>query len=385
EGDLHKLAQTLVEQKLEERVKPEVKGQPFICFLVTSPGGSNDQEGVPKAIIFHGSHALLDGAGALTTFNLFFKDIASLEDDAVLEQLKWAEEVKNLPVGPVAASGGPKEDWDPKGMELLGQVVKALSQDQPSHSLKPARQETTDASKHLRVERTLAAEQTTQILKTAKSLELSMTQVLDAAFAVGTFRQNPDIAGNVWDAHMTLYPAIINLRPHLQPMYPGHNPDTYLCIYDAGIALKVPFVPKMLTTPSVGPLIVSVATSIKQQYAHFLSNPHLVHLMPASTALAPMRERWTDANPFWGEITNLGVIDSKVPRTYDDQEGNRVLEVGELVLALRQRSKRPMVHAWTIGGELKLQVQGTDVWEKDYLGKFLDEIIQCALSIVPSA
>ncbi|KAG9033262.1 hypothetical protein FS837_002519 [Tulasnella sp. UAMH 9824] len=98
-----------------------------------------------------------------------------------------------------------------------------------------------------------------------------------------------------------------------------------------------------------------------------------------------MRETWTDANPFWGEITNLGVVDSRVPRTYDDQEGNRVLEVGDLVLALRQQSKRPMVHAWTIGGELKLQVQDTDVWEKDYSGKFLDEIIQCALSIVPSA
>ncbi|KAG9022052.1 hypothetical protein FS837_006781, partial [Tulasnella sp. UAMH 9824] len=111
-------------------MKPEVKGQPFICFLVTGPGESNTQVDVPKAIVFHGSHALLDGAGALTTFNLFFKDIARLEDDALLEQLKWGEEVKNLPVGPVAASGGPKEDWDPKGVELLVQVVKSLSKDQ---------------------------------------------------------------------------------------------------------------------------------------------------------------------------------------------------------------------------------------------------------------
>ncbi|KIO16437.1 hypothetical protein M407DRAFT_33916 [Tulasnella calospora MUT 4182] len=159
-------------------------------------------------------------------------------------------------------------------------------------------------------------------------------------------------------------------------MYPGHDPDTFLCIYDTGIPLQVPFAPKMLTTPFIGPLIISVAMSIKQQYTHFLSNPHLVHLMPASTALAPLREKSTDANPFWGEITNMGVIDSKVPRRYDDQEGKCVLEVGELVLALRQQNKRPMVHAWTIGGELKLQVQGTDVWEKNYLGKFLDEIIR---------
>ncbi|KIO28676.1 hypothetical protein M407DRAFT_22108 [Tulasnella calospora MUT 4182] len=382
EDDLNRLAQTLVEQKLEERVKPNTKGQPFICFLVTGPGESNSQEDIPKATIFHANHALLDGPGALTTFKLFFKDVARLEDDAFLEQLKWGEEVKNLPVGPVAASGGPKEDWDPKGMQMLGQVVKALSQDQPSHSLKPARQEITEASKHLRVERALAAEQTAQILKAAKSLELSITQVLDAAFAVGTFRQNPDIAGNVWDAHITLFPAIISLRPHLLPMYPGHDPDTFLCIYDTGIPLQVPFAPKMLTTPFIGPLIISVAMSIKQQYTHFLSNPHLVHLMPASTALAPLREKSTDANPFWGEITNMGVIDSKVPRRYDDQEGKCVLEVGELVLALRQQSKRPMVHAWTIGGELKLQVQGTDVWEKDDLGKFLDEIIRYSKPVI---
>ncbi|KAG8937588.1 hypothetical protein FRC04_010601 [Tulasnella sp. 424] len=270
-------------------------------------------------------------------------------------------------------------------MQMLGQVVKALSQDQPSHSLKPARQEITEATKHILVERNLTAEETTQLLKAAKSLELSLTQVLDAAFAVATFRHNPDVGGNVWEAHVTIYPAIINLRPHILPMYPGHDPDTFLCIYDAGIPLHVPFAPKMLTTPSLGPIIIAVATSIKNQYAQFLSNPHLVHLLPASTTLLPMREKWTDANPFWGEITNLGVIESKTPTAYEDRYGKRVLETGELVLALRQQGKRPMIHAWTIGGRLKLQVQGIDVWEEEYLGKFLDEIIRCAMSIIPRA
>ncbi|KAG8986913.1 hypothetical protein FRB90_003698, partial [Tulasnella sp. 427] len=379
--DLNKFAQILVEKKLEERVGSELAGQPFICFLVT--GSDGHEENVPQGIIFYANHALLDGAGALTTFKLLFKDVAWLGDDAILEELERGNEVKNLPVGPVKASGGPKGDWDPSGVQMIAQVMTVLSQDQPSHSLKPARQEITDISKHMRVERRLNAEQTGQLLKAAKSSGLSITQVLDASFAVGTFRHNPDISGNVWDTHITLYPAIINLRPHIQPMYPGHDPDTFLCIYDAGIPIDIRFTPKILTTPFLGPLITSIATSIKQQYAHFISNPHLVHLMPATTALAPMRETWTDANPFWGEITNLGVIDNKVPRRYDDQEGARLLEVGDLVLALRQRSKRPMVHAWTIGGELKFQVQGTDVWDEDYLGRFLDEVLNCALSIVP--
>lgn len=188
-------------------------------------------------------------------------------------------------------------------------------------------------------------------------------------------------------------------------MYPGHDPDTFLCIYDTGIPLHVPFAPKMLTTPSIGSIIIAVATSIKNQYAQFLSNPHLVHLLPATTTLSPMREKWTDANPFWGESTNLGVVESKVPRAYEDRDGKRVLETEELVLALRQQGKRPMIHAWTIGGGLKLQVQvsrlrcdsceivtadsfdikGIDVWEEEYLGKFLDEMLRCAMSIIPRA
>ncbi|KIO25093.1 hypothetical protein M407DRAFT_25620 [Tulasnella calospora MUT 4182] len=41
------------------------------------------------------------------------------------------------------------------------------------------------------------------------------------------------------------------------PMYPGHDPDTYLCIYDTRIPSQVPFSPKMLTTPFIGPLIIA--------------------------------------------------------------------------------------------------------------------------------
>jgi hypothetical protein len=40
-----------------------------------------------------------------------------------------------------------------------------------------------------------------------------------------------------------------------------------------------------------------------------------------------------------------------------------------------------MTHGWTLEGELRLQVQASDIWDHAYLERFLDELVKSALSI----
>lgn len=41
-----------------------------------------------------------------------------------LEDLNWGEEWTRLPAGPVTATGGPRDDWETKGAELLQETTR---------------------------------------------------------------------------------------------------------------------------------------------------------------------------------------------------------------------------------------------------------------------
>ena len=50
-----------------------------------------------------------------------------------LEDLNWAEEWTRLPVGPVTATGGPRDDWDAKGVDLLQESIRVRMNPVVSH------------------------------------------------------------------------------------------------------------------------------------------------------------------------------------------------------------------------------------------------------------
>lgn len=42
------------------------------------------------------------------------------------------------------------------------------------------------------------------------------------------------------------------------------------------------------------------------------------------------------------------------------------------------------MHTFTFRGKLRLQVQASDIWDAEYLERYLDEVVKCALSVCDS-
>ncbi|KAG8916127.1 hypothetical protein FRC02_004172, partial [Tulasnella sp. 418] len=203
--------------------------QHFYCHLVVS-------NSTPRAIVLHGSHALLDAASSLPLFKTILKWISQGCD---VESLKWGEEVKNLPLGYVTALGGPLPGWDTLGVPLMAECGAVFAEPTLTHSLKPARQEITVKGRSFRASRKLSKETTMKLLTVAKKLGFSMTQLFDAAFALATYYYNPDISGDASKALIKMFPAIISTRHLVKPLYPGYDFDTLLSIYDVGLPMLI--------------------------------------------------------------------------------------------------------------------------------------------------
>lgn len=85
----------------------------FRCYLLFGSGNT-------YGLYFHGPHAIMDGVPTLNAFALMFQWMTNTTEPA--ESLPWGMEWLNLPLGPVNATGGPREDWDVAGVELLDQL-----------------------------------------------------------------------------------------------------------------------------------------------------------------------------------------------------------------------------------------------------------------------
>ena len=54
-----------------------------------------------------------------------------------------------------------------------------------------------------------------------------------------------------------------------------------------------------------------------------------------------MLEAMVDPNPFWGEITNMGVVERQIGMEWPLDDGGGSIELKGLNLALRQANRRP--------------------------------------------
>ncbi|KAG9033891.1 hypothetical protein FRB95_014094 [Tulasnella sp. JGI-2019a] len=389
--------QLLVSSLIKDSQPPELADQPFACHLVVAPDTTT-----PNAILFHASHALMDGPGALTIFKKFLHWVV-VDLPSGSDTYEWGTENRNLPLGLVTATGGVRNEWEKWHGKLMEEreAAFAFEAKQPTHSLSPSRQDITSPG-NVFANRKISSAITTQLVKVIKGMSFTITQLFDAAFILATFKYHTEISGNKSQAHITLYPTIVNLRPHIVPLYAGHDIDTCLNICDTGFPLVVPY--NIIyhsdddTHTTDATRLLRIMSSVKEQYARFLSNPHHMYVEAVEAAVNPLRELPLGGNPYSGEITNLGVIERWLPFEYrrtDNPSRDKSelaggmgdcagpdLEIKDVVVALRQRTKRPMVHVWSICSELRLQVQASDVWDVEYLGGFLEEIITCACLIL---
>ena len=98
-----------------------VHEQHFRVFLVF------DVDNNP-GVALHGTHAVFDASPCL---NFFYVLLSYLTDPALcaegyIDGLAWGTEWQNLPPGPIISTGGPKLEWETKGMELLTVIQQNL-------------------------------------------------------------------------------------------------------------------------------------------------------------------------------------------------------------------------------------------------------------------
>ena len=93
------------------------------------------------------------------------------------------------------------------------------------------------------------------------------------------------------------------------------------------------------------------------------------------------------------EITSLGVLDKKLPLVWRGEDGQEILVVKDFYLSLRRTAPvlyvriqfvwkarslilHRMTHSWTLNGSLRVQCQGSDIWDVEHMQRFLDEMVR---------
>ncbi|KAG8744609.1 hypothetical protein FRC10_009834 [Ceratobasidium sp. 414] len=319
------------------RSNPEVE----LCNLVERPLGDKDIFEVhlvgPYANGEHTlfvctSHALLEGQAMVALIRQLFSWVIC-EDLKVEEDLQQEEtQVRNLHPGAVLSFGGLPERWSEDSPAFLKQL-------ELSAGIKKAR--ITKIGKIVRVQRSLDEQTTSRLLKAIKANDVTVTQVLEAAHVIATYTLEPLSPSEMAESHASIFPALVSTR-HLR-VPPYDRPDEFGNL-NTGFALVFPT--ELVNFPPETDLrtrILALAHHSQAQYSAFLSSPYIPFVFPAQAEAHPMRAPLAeDPNEYAGQITGLGVLDTKIGiNWYDGQLRERpAIEVLDVHLGLRQCAKR---------------------------------------------
>ncbi|KAI0041518.1 hypothetical protein FA95DRAFT_691001 [Auriscalpium vulgare] len=347
-------------------------------YLGPAEGGNK------HAIFFHGSHTLMDARPTFAALSLLLE---FMSDDALgpLEEWEWGSEWKALPAGPVTATGGPKEDYEGAGLALKNRAVETMTSKLASHSLDPQRQEAQVAGRPVRVRVIVPADTSSKLLKAAKGLGYTVTHLFEAAQALAIFAINPPSDEDKPEAHITWPQSIISLSKW---QVPPHNTKAHFVGTLTLVPTKVRYVDVLWSESPKGRLL-ALMQHARAQYDFYLKNPHLPHFTAAMVTLNPPREPGISRNPFATTITNLGVVEQTIPTEWHIRgvtgtpgDGVPAITVQEMAFGHRLTQPNPLTHIWTMHSQMYVQVEASDHWDKDYLQKYVEEIVRQAELLV---
>ncbi|KAJ6508820.1 hypothetical protein C8R45DRAFT_968835 [Mycena sanguinolenta] len=344
------------------------------CYLLFSPNGDMNEH----AIFFHGSHTIMDARPTFKAFSLLLEFMAKPSTPADIKNLPWGTEWKNLPAGPVTSTGGPRPGWNARGAEMLDKISNVLSNPIATHSLLPSREAATIPGKPVRAHRTLSVHDSARLLRALKEVQFTVTHLFEAAQAFAIFTVNPVSESDAQNAHITWPQGIISLGRWQVPPYTARN--LQVISSHTLVPIQVAFA-DIDWSESPRERMLSLMKRLREAYNTFLTNPHLPHLMAAQVTLYPPRKPYISLNPCSSTITNIGVIDQDLclpPGSSNDGD----FQVLSMSFGHRVTTPNPMTHLWTLNSKIYLQIEANDVWDKEYLEKYLDTIVSNVLEFV---
>ncbi|CAE6409961.1 unnamed protein product [Rhizoctonia solani] len=326
-------------------------------------------------LITYKSHALAEGQSVIDLLATLLDWIVSPVAEV---DFMWGQEWQNLIPGAVVVLGGEKQGWEEETPGILAEDAHKFMFKKPAHALRPQRESINKLGDIVRVHRQLDEAATLRLVKAAKSESISVTHLFEAANAIATYTMEPLSPEELAGSHIRYFPSIVSTRHLRQPPY---NKRESIDNLNTEFTQILPAT-LHLDKPTVRERVLAVAREIKENYRTFMSSPHHPLLLAAKSKLYPFRgPPGVDINAHTGEVLGLGVLDNKLPLSWRSPDGQDTIRISDVHLGLRQCTKRPMIHVWTLEGKLRLQIQASDVWDESYLARFLDEVLDSALSI----
>ncbi|KAM5545228.1 hypothetical protein V8D89_001339 [Ganoderma adspersum] len=361
-------------------------------------------------LCLHSSHAIIDGRPGLNALSLLLEWMTTTTPDLPgVDELAWGTEHKNLPPGPITATGGPREDWNTKGTELIERFLAASADQARSHGVacKTDPRAMASASSPGKTHRLLlkfTADESAKIARTLKALGFTFSELLDAACILSAFEQNPVPADEAETAFMNR-DIVVSLTDRLR-LPPSADARKHLVSCLAFMPSRTAYAP-LAALPRGRARILAAMRQVKAQYAALLANPCFPHLLAAlAPRIAPTRAGGAAMAPGAGEstsaaarthaltVTNVGRVENYVapvwpPHPHPHSDGGRahggteagagagagaVIRVDDVHLAVRWCN--PTVHAWSIQGRLAVLLQAADGWDEDVLRDFMRMIAE---------
>ncbi|KAK0192888.1 hypothetical protein F5146DRAFT_522195 [Armillaria mellea] len=360
------------QRKLEAPGKEDI----MRCILFRLEGRPNSY-----GLFMHGSHTIMDARPTFSAFKILFEAMVS-DSSSDIMSAAWGAEWTNLPPGPVTSTGGPRLGGDAAGFELLGKIKQAHEHRPVSHSLIAQRTETTGSGLSIRVRNTINPELARDLLKEVKALGCTVTHLFGAAQILAIFELNPVTDEQAPEANIAFPISIISLQSWLTPEI--QLKDRFISQMTL-VPLRIDYSSFSFLSPGREQLSF-IMRSLKDQWNFFLTNPHLPHLSAALMTLNPPRKLEITHNPLATTNTNLGVVDAVTPTTLypnGDSTQAALIKIHDMAFGHRLTMPNPLTHAWTMKSEIVIQVEANDIWDREYLQKYVDEIRRQALILLP--
>ncbi|KLO13119.1 hypothetical protein SCHPADRAFT_383803 [Schizopora paradoxa] len=336
------------------------------------------------ALFLHGGHILLDAYPSLKCLNSLFGWIAN---PPVLGEIDWGTEWERLPAGPLTATGGPRDDFDTKGMELLQRAGAIMSDPLQSLSISAPRTTVRHPGKLIRSHKSFDEQTSSNILQACEEAGFTMQHIIDAALfllviesneAKGTKSiENPNV-------HITLSH---NAIPQENYLVPPHKSPSHFISGLVTLPIRVMYSSVPPPTTSKKERLLSLMSEIKPQYDEYLANKNAPHIFSALFALeGPPRELPVNTESNFTTVSNIGNLNNFVEcsRTSENGGPGVSIEIERFDLAGRLLGLHVALQAWLLNGYLHMMIQTTDAWNDDDVERYLEEFSENILLIANS-